>query len=352
MMRNFCLCVLFSFFILKLSSQEVRTLEEVRLIQTEKIAQIADLQSQIDAIQGEVDLFQDEIDNIAGWRKGLSGLLGFSINRSRGWVANPNPRATTTALSIGLTAFANYGKDKFFWHNKGILSESWQDVDKNEVERQANNDGLFDNGVVDLLNVSSLAGYKISETFALSGLAEVNTSIANFLSPGTLDVGLGATWIPSKHLTVTILPINYHVAFSGINNLDNASSIGGKVRIDYFKDFRVYGSDLTWTSTFTTFVPYQNKSQFVYFDPTIDPLPAQSANTGFTSGLFEYTWLNTISLDIWRGLGVGIGWGLRKSEFEGEKFSESDLETLNCEDCLISGPSLQRYFNFGLSYGF
>lgn len=337
------------FIVSSLSAQEMKTLDELRTIQSEKVAQMADLQAQMDALQGEVDTYQDDIDDLSGWRKGLNGLFGFGLNRSNGWVANPNPRASSTSMNIGLTGFANYSKDKFFLHNKGIITESWQDVDRSDADAD---DNLFDNGLVDLLNISSLAGYRISETFALSGLAEFNTSVFNFISPGTFDIGLGATWIPSKHLTVTILPINYHVAFSGINGLDNASSIGGKLRIDYYKDFRVYGKSLTWNSTLTSFVPYKDKTQNVYFNPTEDPLPEFSDGVGFTAGLFEYTWLNSLSFEVWKGIGVGFAWGLRKSDFEGEKESEDKLAELNCEDCLISGPKTQSYFNFGVTYNF
>lgn len=333
-------------------SQSTLSMEEVRKLHTEKVAMMADLQAQMDVIQSDIDLYQNEMDGLAGWTKGLNGLIGFNITKSGGWVANPNPRASSSALSIDITAFANYNKNKFFVHNKGIITESWQDVDKSDADRAAINDGLFDNGVVDLLNISSLSGYKLTETLALSGLAEFNTSIRNFISPGTFDIGLGLTWIPSRHLTVTLLPINYHVAFSGVNGLATTGSIGAKLRADYFKDFRVYGKDLTWTSTLTSFIPYQDKSSFVYFDPSVMPLPEQSDVSGFTAGLFEYTWLNTVSFELWRGIGVGVGWGLRSSDFEAEKLSDAEITASGCEDCLLSKPGLQTYFNFGLSYAF
>lgn len=346
MKQLFILCLAF-FFTTKfiVGQEEMQSLEQLRSMQANKVSKMSDLQAQLDALQGEVDAYQDDIDILSGWRKGVNGLFGFNINRSVGWVANPNPRASTTSLNIGLTGYANYDKDKFFFHNKGIITESWQDVDKSDADRDAENDGLLQNGVVDLFNISALAGYKISETFGFSGQAELNTSVFNFLSPGTFDIGLGATWLPMPNLTIMVHPLNYHVAFSGINGLKTAGTIGAKVRVDYYNDFDIAGYNLNWTSTLTSFVPYADKTQVIAFDPRI--IDGES----FTSGLFEYTWLNTLSFEVWKGIGVGLAWGLRKSDFEGEKFSDDELPD-DCPDCLFSGPKVQSYFNFGLTYNF
>ena len=327
------------------AQNNLRNLEELRTMQQDKISKMADLQAQINALQGEVDAFQSDIDDLSGWRKGLNGLIGFNFNRSFGWVANPNPRSSATALNIGLTAYANYDKDKFFWHNKGVITESWQDIDLSEAEAEIDGDGLFQNGLVDILNISSLAGYKLADNFGLSGQAEFNSSINNFISPGTFDIGIGATWLPLDNLTVLIHPLNYHFAFSGLDGLSSQGALGAKVRADYYNDFRVYGKKLTWNSTLTLFVPYSTgEVQQVLLDPS--DITAGS----FEAGLFEYTWLNTLAFEVWKGIGVGVGFGLRKSDFEGEKRSASDLIT--CPDCLESSPRTQSYLNFGLTYGF
>ena len=337
---------------INLSAQDVRTMEQIKLDQEGTISQMADLQAQLNALEGVLDTYDNELDQLDGWQKGLNGLIGFNFNRAFGWVANPSPRASTTAFSLNLTAFANYSKDKFFFNNRAIVTESWQDVDLSDADREQEGDGLFNNGIVDIFNISSLAGYKITETFALSGLVEFNTSIGNFINPGTFDVGIGGTWIPTKNFTLTVLPINFHVAFSGITGLSNDFALGAKLRADYFNEFRVYGRDLTWSSTLTAFLPYTSADeQFVFFDPR-DLTLAMNDETGFSAGLFEYTWLNTLSFELWQGLGIGIGWGLRKSDFEGEKLSQSQQQEIECDDCLLSGPRTQSYFNIGLSYAF
>jgi len=327
------------------AQEEMQTLEQLRSMQTDKISKMADLQAQMDALQGEVDAYQTDIDILSGWRKGLNGILGFNFNKSFGWVANPNPRASATSLNVGLTGYANYDKDKFFFHNKGVITESWQDIDKSDADRAATDDGLFQNGVVDLFNISSLAGYKITDNFGLSGQAEFNSSIYNFISPGTFDIGLGATWLPMPNMTVMVHPLNFHYAFSGLKGLENEGGLGAKVRIDYFNDFRVYGKTVNWTSTLTSFIPYKdNDITPILLNPSIPELGS------FKPGLFEYTWLNTLSFEVWRGIGVGFAWGLRKSDFEGEKKSATDL--VGCEDCLESAPKTQSYLNFGLTYDF
>ena len=32
--------------------------------------------------------------------------------------------------------------------------------------------------------------------------------------------------------------------------------------------------------------------------------------------LFEYTWINSLAFEVWKGIGVGISFGLRNAEFE------------------------------------
>lgn len=316
--------------LISLNYVQAQSLEELKTMQSEKLASIEDLQSQIDGINGELEGLQKEIDILSGWRKGINGLFGLDWNNSNGWVANPNPDSRATSLSIGITAFANADKEKTFWHNKGIVQKAWNDVDKSDGDRMAAGDGLFDNGTIDLLNISSLAGYKISETFAFSGLAELNTSVENFLKPGTFDIGVGATWLPIDNMTVVIHPFNYHFAWPSQAEKDklekgisSSGSFGAKVRVDYFKDFNIAGSSLTWTTTLTSFIPYSDTKQNV-----VDEMDVVLRE----AGLMEYTWINNLSFEVWNGIGVGVGFGLRNSNFE--------------------SADLQSYTTLGLSYGF
>lgn len=291
-------------------SINAQSIEEMKSMQADKQAMVDDLQAQIDAAKSEIGALQKEIDKLAGWRKGLNGLVGFSMSNSNGWVANPNPDATSSALNIGINAFANRNNDKYFWNNKAVITKSWQDVDLTKADAENDDDGLFDNGTVDIFNIQSLYGYKLNDKLAVSAMADMNTSIENFLSPGVLDFGVGMTWTPSPNLTVVAHPINYHLAFSGVDGVDTEGGLGSKIRADFNQTFNVAGKSITYTSTLMTFIPYSSN------EPT----------------LFEYTWLNSFSFNVWKGIGVGIGFGLRNAEFE--------------------SPDTQSYTNFGLSYGF
>ena len=161
---------------------------------------------------------------------------------------------------------------------------------------------------MDILNFQSLYGYKLSDKWAISAMGDLNTSLGNIFDPGTLDFGLGATWVPNSNMTVVIHPFNYRVAFSGAEGVSSESAVGAKVRADYTQAFNIAGKDMNWSTTLMTFIPYQSK------EPT----------------LFEYTWLNTLSFEIWKGIGVGVGFGLRNAEYE--------------------SVDSQTYFSFGLSY--
>lgn len=297
-----------------------QTIEELKETQSEKTAAADELQAQVDALRSEADGLQTEIDKLSGWRKGVNGLIGFDFNNSDGWIANPNPNAKSSSLNLGINAFLLNDKEKTFWHNKGIVNKAWQDVDLSESDTGANNDKLFDNGTVDLLNISSLAGYKILDNLALSGQGELNTSLGNMFNPGTLDIGFGITWLPIENMTVVIHPLNYRYAFAP-GNIASSGSAGAKFRVDYTRDFDVSGKNLSWSSTLTSFIPYKDTKQTV-----ID------GERTWESSLNELTWLNTFNFEIWRGIGVGLTYGIRSAKFESE--------------------STQSFTSLGLSYGF
>lgn len=294
---TFCLLVLCTY-----STVVAQTLDEDLKA---KEAELAAAQAVVDGLSSDVDGLMAQIEKNSGWIKGYSGIIGFDFNKSNGWVSNPNPDASSSALNISLTGFANRVTDTDFWRNKGLLTKAWSDVDLTDADGGIEGDGLFDNGTVDLLNISSLYGRRISDQWALSGLGELNTSLGNFLSPGTMDIGVGLTWTPDiDDLVVVFHPLNYHFAFSGLDGLESTGSLGGKIRADFNRNF----GKVAYTSTLTTFIPYAEKN------PT----------------LFEYTWINSLAFEVWQGIGVGISFGLRNAEFE--------------------SASTQSYYSVGLSY--
>ena len=295
---TFCLLVFCAY-----STVSAQTLDEDLKA---KEAELAAAQAIVDGLSGEVNGLKDQILKNAGWIKGYTGILGFDFNRSNGWINNPNPDASSSALSISLTGFANKVTEDDFWRNKGLLTKAWSDVDISDTDSGIDEDNLFDNGTIDILNLSSLYGRRLSDQIAFSGLGELNTSIGNFLEPGTFDIGVGVTWTPDiDDLVVVIHPLNYHIAFPADGStFETTGALGAKLRADYNRNF----GKVSYTSTLTSFIPYGSN------EPP----------------LFEYTWINSLGFEIWKGIGVGVSFGLRNSEFESQ--------------------DLQNYYSVGLSY--
>ena len=304
-----CLCLV-------ATSLSAQTLEELKAEKAQLESIKSEAQARVDSCQAEINSLKKSIQLMSGWETGLNGMIGFQFNKSDNWISNPNKNATSTALNIALAAHANRNWEKAFWRNKLVLNKSWQDVD---LDNEEEDDGLFDNATVDILNISSLAGYKLSEKFALTGLGELNSSIENFLDPGTLDFGVGGTWTPVENLVVVVHPFNYHIAFSGTANIDSQGSLGAKVRIDYTRTFVIGSKDVNWSSTFTSYVPYGDQT-----------IPAMEGDESYDAELFEYTWINNLSFSIWKDIGVGVGFGLREAEYESR--------------------DLQSYYSLGISY--
>lgn len=312
------LFVLFAFAATTFAQEEEMTLEQLTAKKTELQAKFDKASAEASATQAELDALQKEINVLSGWMVGMSGLVGMTFAGSNQWMANPNPTSRSAGLSIGLGAYANLERRKYFWNNKLIINKAWQ-----KVNIGGNNDSKFfdkENGTVDLLNISSLGGYKVTEKFAISALGEFNSSLGNFLEPATLDFGVGGTWKPITNLTVVIHPLNYHVAWSAQDNIDVQGALGAKIRADYQNEFKVAGRPINWSTTLTSFIPYSNKKTALNdvdkYGVAIVDLSEPTGIAQREAGLFEVTWLNTVSFQVWKGIGVGANFGLRKANFE------------------------------------
>ncbi len=302
------------------ASAQDMTLEEMKAQKAELAATIDASQATINATQAELDALQKKINMLSGWMTGLSGVVGLNFGGSNQWAAAPNPTASSKAIAIGVTGYANRDQEKYFWNNKLIINKAWQRVDVTEAD-ESRTGNLFDFGTVDILNISSLFGYKLSDKIAISALGELNTSLGNFLEPGTFDFGVGVTWTPIPNLVVVIHPLNYHIAWSADGDTDSQGAVGAKIRADYQDDFMISGRKIAWSSTFTTFIPYTGGDNPVpsydkFGTPIttlVDGLPVAVTRD---AGLFEYTWLNTFSFQVWKGIGVGATFGIRDADFE------------------------------------
>jgi len=311
-------------------SLEAQTIDELKAQKAAIEAQQAEAQATADGFAGEIAGLQKQINLLSGWRKGIGGILGLNFSNASNWAGFPNPNASSSNFTANITGFANLEREKYFWDNKLLVNQGWLSLDPNDgVTAPA--PGLFTDGskTLDVVNLSSLAGYKLSNKLALSGLGELNTSITNFFEPGTIDIGIGATYTPVENFRIVFHPINLNASWlaaaikdsEGFTGDNPTMSVGAKLRADYTRDFNVVGKKVAWSSTFTGFMPYTDAEVTYIIDGESKTISASN-----------WTWINSLSFEIWRGIGVGVGFGLRDASFESEE--------------------TQSYYNVGLSYGF
>lgn len=283
------------FFWLIASFASAQTLEELQTMKAEK-------ETAMSALQSEIAGLKAQIDALPGWDVGAFGTLGFNLSNFNNWVKGANPNAVSSSIRATVNAFANYDEPKYFWRNSGGINLGWQKLD---IDADDGTDTDFEQ-VADVLKLTSLYGYKINEKLALSALGEYNTSIlTNLNNPGILDLGVGFTWTPVKNMVVVVHPINYHWVFG--DNPDFSNALGAKIVADYTREL-VPG--LTWKTNLTTFLSYKSS------DPSLN----------------EWTWVNSFGFNLWKGIGVGLEFGLRNAEVE--------------------SPDGQSYWVMGLSYAF
>ena len=149
----------------------------------------------------------------------------------------------------------------------------------------------------------------IERVCAASALGEYRTSIlSNFNNPGYLDIGVGFTYTPLPNLVITAHPINYNFIIAKDDG-DYNSSLGAKIVANYTTNLF---PGVAWRSNLSSFISYNGND------------------------LSNYTWINGINLKAFKGIGIGIEYGLRWNP----------QETAARE--LTSGT--QSYYAIGISY--
>jgi hypothetical protein len=282
-----------------------QTLDELKALQQEKKDSIAAIQTRVDALQSQIDAFP-------GWRIGAFGTIGGSLSQFNNWYAQGVPNNEAGNIGFTVNGFANKVEDKYFWKNALTLNLNWIKFD--DKDDPADNDGF--RAATDVFNLSSLYGYRLSKSWAVSAFGEYRTTIIdNFNDPGYLDLGVGATWTPNSDLTVVIHPLNYNFVFSSGETVFN-SSLGAKIVADYTKTF----GKLNIKSNFSTFQSYED------------------------SNLSNWTWTNSLGYNFWKNIGVGFDFALRDNKQEAANFQGVSLEDADND--------LQSFWTFGLSYKF
>ncbi|WP_417855827.1 DUF3078 domain-containing protein [Xanthomarina gelatinilytica] len=275
----------------------------------------------ISAIQARVDDLQKQIDTYPGWKFGAFGTIGASFSNFNNWYAQGSPNNSAGNISITVNPHAKLDTDKYFWYNTANINLSWVKFDDKD---DPNDDDSFRESS-DVFNVTSLFGYKISNSLAASTLAEYRTTIIkNFNDPGYLDLGVGITWTPIENLVVVVHPLNYNFVFAD-NDAIFESSLGAKVVANYNRSF----GGLKFNSNLSAFMSYED------------------------SDLSNWTWINSLSYTVWKGIGLGFELGLRDSKQEALNYALGQWDgTGTAPDFDNVDNAVQVYTTFGLSYNF
>lgn len=295
--------------VLGVVSMNAQTVEELK-------AQKAEKQAEADKFQAEADALQAQIDSFPGWKFGAFGTIGASFQGFNDWYSNASSNLSTANVGITINGFANLDREKYFWRNGGNLNLGWL---KNDDKDDPNDEDDLE-AVADVFNITSLFGYKLTKTIAVSALGEYRTSFLNdFNDPGYLDLGVGATWTPTSNFYLVVHPLNYNFVFSD-NDAAYESSAGAKFIADYTN--KILGK-INFKSNLSGFYSYES------------------------SDLSNWTWINSIGFNIWKGIGVGAELGLRgnKQEALANALKTNPSATFGNVD-----NKVQSYWLLGLSY--
>ncbi|ARV09820.1 hypothetical protein BTO05_09255 [Winogradskyella sp. PC-19] len=272
----------------------------------------AEKQAEADKYQGEADALQAEIDALPGWRTGAFGTIGGSLSNFSNWYAQGAPNNASGSIGFTVNAFANKIEDKYFWRNSLNVNLNWTKLDNKDIDTDSDD---FE-PTTDVFNLTSLYGKRLNDKWAVSGLVEYRTTILNnFNDPGYLDVGVGFTWTPITDLVVVIHPANYNFVFSSGDTVFD-SSFGAKIVADYTKQI----GKVNFKTNLSAFQSYKD------------------------SDLSNWTWINSFSYTLWKGIGVGFDFGLRNNRQEAANFEGTTLPDADND--------LQSYYTIGMSYNF
>ncbi len=299
-----------------ISSINAQTKEELK-------SQKAEKQAVADAAQGEVDAIQAQIDALPGWRIGAFGTIGGSISNFSNWYSQETPNNSSGNIGFTVNSFANLDQEKFFWRNALNLNLAWVKLD--DKDDDTDDDSFAP--TTDVFNISTLYGRKLSEKWAVSGLAEYRSTILdNFNNPGYLDLGVGVTWTPIENLFVVIHPLNYNFVFADNDDVFE-SSLGAKIVADYTREIGA----INFRSNLSMFQSYKS------------------------SDLSNWTWTNSFSYTLWKMIGVGFDFGLRSNKQEALDYDlgQFDPMMIGVEPTFDNVDNdLQTYWTLGLSYSF
>jgi len=303
-----------------------------------KAAEIAKLTEEIDRIDNvlsKIDLF--------GWNFGGTGGVNFNANGNKNWFALADGTAAESATGLNTAAaldvYANYKQEKYFWYNGLNVQQSYL-TSFNSLDADVTGFSISDATarVVDKLYFQSVPGYRINSEWAASGALDLESSLGQFLNPGSVSGGVGVTWTPTSFmdgklipLRVIFHPITWKGTFANVTDVTDVdynadlrnglgltgdetlrSAFGLKFIADYGRTLRILGNNIAWKTQMRGFAPYTSFEALVPDPTTGELLP------GDPTGPLELSWDNAFSILIFKNISLGANWNLRMYEPESE----------------------------------
>jgi len=333
--------------------------QDPETLKAERAKQVA----AISAAQGEIDKIDGILArlDVTGWDFGGSGSANFSANGNNNWVAIASETDPLTGLPYAgssvvqtvtnVDVFANYQQPRFFWFNGLSLLQNFNiNLPSGILEGTgAPEIGDLINRTSDKLYFQSVPGYRINSELAASGLFDLESSLGQFLNPGTFSAGLGLTWTPTKFadgrlkpLRVIFHPLTWKGTIVNETEIDNdrkifqqalrnelglfgdetlISQFGLKFVADYARTLKILGNNISWKTQLRGFAPY-TQLEPILSDATTG-LPLLNADgtpqIGPATGPMELNWDNNFSILIFKNIALGANYNLRsyKPEYDG-----------------------------------
>jgi hypothetical protein len=160
----------------------------------------------------------------------IGGNFGLQFNQASysNWQAGGvNSIAANTLLSL----FANYDNGgKWTWNNSLNLAYglAYQDTVFNKTDDRIELESRMDYRLSEKWNVSAFLNFRsqFMPGFDAPGLTEDSLKISDFLAPGYVLTGVGATYKPNKNLSVYISPLTSKMTIVRVQHLADMGAFG------------------------------------------------------------------------------------------------------------------------------
>ena len=260
----------------------------------------------IDSLNSRLTEIKDSLTVYPIWEIGGGAISGLDFNSFSNWANRGiNNNSSASSINISINGYVHRKGEKSFWKSNARSHLGWQRFKQTEDDV----DTQFKK-IADMIQLSTLYGFKVSPKLALSALSEWESNLIDqTISPSYIDISTGFTWTPNRYFNSTIHPFNYEFALSDQTLFE--SSLGAKILFEYSRLFKKW---IRVQSNFTGFLSYEE----------IDFLS-------------NFTWRNSVNLKIIKGIGLGAEYALRVSEQETTAIH-------------ITDNHLQSYIVIGLSF--